>query len=277
MIIGVNEQNSATDKSSGYTVVETMLFLVISGVILATSLLFFKGRQERIQFTQGTREIEAQLKTTMNEVTSGYYPNKGDFSCSEGSEGPVLNFSGSNELGTNENCIFIGKMLKFASNGYDAYSVLGLRRNNTTIANSLEASKPVVSENIKESFKFPWGITVTKVVSFKGATNAEKSSVGVLTSIGTFSDDDGDGSFDIAAGSQTANLLPIGTALGDSYETFSDNVEAMTDADSRPSKVYICLESGGGDRKATIILGGNDKQLNTELVIDSNFPECEDA
>lgn len=277
MIIGVNEHNSATQNSSGYTIVETMLFLVISGVILATSLLFFQGRQQRIQFTQGTREVEAQLKTTMNEVVSGYYPNKGDFSCTEGSGGPILNFSGSSDLGTNENCIFIGKMLKFNSTGYDAYTVLGLRRNGTTIANSLETSKPVVTENIKESFKFPWGITVTRVVSFKGSTNAERSSVGVLTSLGTFSDDDSDGTFDIAAGSQTANLLPIGIGLGDSFETFSKNVNEMKDADSRPNKVYICLKSGGGDRKATIILGGNDKQLNTELVIDSNFPECEDA
>lgn len=277
MIIGVNSKNSATHKQSGYTIIETMIFLVISGVILATSLLFFKGRQQRIQFTQGTREIEAGLKTVLNEVSSGYYPNKGDFSCTVGTEGPVLDFDVSSEQGSNENCIFLGKILKFNTDGYTAYTTIGLRKNGPILSTSLEASNPIVSENITESYKLPWGIRITKVVSVKNLSKSTRSAVGVLSSLGNFTPSEDGASFDIASGSQTASLLPIGNSLDDSLEVFNADVKAMKDSDRRPNKVVICLESAGGDRQAAIILGGNNKQLNTELFIDSNFSECEDA
>lgn len=273
----MNSNNLATHKQSGYTIIETMIFLVISGVILATSLLFFKGRQQRIQFTQGTREIEAGLKTVLNEVTTGYYPNNGDFSCVEGSEGPVLDFDDSNEQGSNENCIFLGKILKFDRDGYIAYTTIGLRKNGPTLSSSLEASKPTVSDNITQSYQLPWGIRITKVVSVKNSSKSNRSAIGVLSSLGNFSSSDDGLSFDIASGSQTASLLPIGAGLDDPDEVFKDNVKAMKDTDRRPNKVLICLESGGGDRKAAIILGGDNKELNTELFIDSNFSECEGA
>lgn len=277
MIIGVNDNNSATHKQSGYTVIETMIFLVISGVILATSLLFFKGRQQRVQFTQGTREIEAGLKTVLNEVSSGYYPNKGDFNCTAGSEGPVLDFDVSSEQGSNENCIFLGKILKFNSDGYTAYTTIGLRKNGPTLSSSLEASKPAISENITESYRLPWGIRITKIVSVKDLSKSNRSAVGVLSSVGNFTPSEDGASFDIASGSQTASLLPIGNSLSDSIEVFETNVKNMKDSDRRPDKVFICLESAGGDRQAAIVLGGDNKQLNTELFIDSNFSECEDA
>lgn len=258
---------------SGYTIVETMIFLVISGVILATSLLFFRGRQARIQFTQGAREIEAKVKTTMNEVASGYYPNKGDFSCTTGPEGPVISV-GSAEQGSNESCVFLGKVMKFQQEGYDAYTVVGLRESGGSLSTSLQESLPTIEESIKESFNLPWGITITKVVSFDNGSISTKSSVGALQSLGEF--DDSGAEEDVISGSQSVSLIPVGTGLNDSFETFENNVQAMKDSDRKPDKVYICLKSAGGDRQATIILGGQGKQLNSELIIDSNFEECEE-
>ena len=189
----------------------------------------------------------------------------------------MLDFDVSSEQGSNENCIFLGKILKFNTDGYTAYTTIGLRKNGPILSTSLEASNPIVSENITESYKLPWGIRITKVVSVKNLSKSTRSAVGVLSSLGNFTPSEDGASFDIASGSQTASLLPIGNSLDDSLEVFNADVKAMKDSDRRPNKVVICLESAGGDRQAAIILGGNNKQLNTELFIDSNFSECEDA
>ncbi len=271
---GVNNRVESSNRSMGYTIVETMIFLIISGVLLATSLLFFKGRQQRTQFTQGVREIEANVKTIMGEVTSGYYPNNGtSFSCAAlGSDTiPVLTFPGITEQGKNESCIFIGKVLNFdATEKYSSFTVLGRRKAYPSgqIVSTLDEANPTIDDRIKEVYTLPWGIRATKVVSVKGTPNPNRSAVGFIMSLGGYS------SGDVISGAQTADLLPLGDNFGESFSVLQDKVEAMTDSARRPDKVTVCLISGGGDRKGAIVLGGGGKQMSAESFIDAVPAEC---
>lgn len=263
-------------KGNGYTIVEVMVFLVISGVILATSLLFFRGRQSRIQFTQGVREIESQIKTVMNEVSSGYYPNKGDFSCTDSLNGPILDFDNPGTQGSNEDCIFLGKALTFGTPGeYTAYTILGLRKSSDSISPSLEQSMPVIDQAIKEVNQLPWGIQVEKVVSVNGQTGAKTpiDAIAFVMSLGSFS-----GTGDVLSGSQAVDLIPLGVSgLQGDFNNLKANVQSMNDGQRRPERIVMCLLSAEGDRKASIVFGGSGKQLNVEVSIDTSLEECNDA
>ncbi len=274
MSIGVRNTKRAPKRGNGYTIVETMIFLAVSGAILSSSLLFFGGRQERVQFTQGVREVESQIKTIMNEVSSGYFPNDGSFSCEVGADGPALDFSVAGGQGTNEDCMFLGKVIRFGDGTtYSSYSVLGLRKTGDNLSSTLAEANPIIDEKVSESYTLPWGVKVTKVVNV-GGTPPSISSVGTILSLGALSG--AGGPADISSGSQTADLLPIvnSSGLSDGFSKVSLGVHEMRDSQRRPDKIIICLVSGGGDRKAAIVLGGEGKQLGTETFIDSTFPEC---
>jgi type II secretory pathway pseudopilin PulG len=270
-----NTKRSPYWRRNGYTIVETMIFLAVSGVILSTSLLFFRGRQERIQYTQGVREVESQIKTIMNEVSSGYFPNDGSFSCAGGgAAGPILNFAATGGQGTNEDCVFLGKVIRFnEGSNYSSYSVLGLRKTGDELSSTLAGAKPIIDEKVSETYALPWGIKVTKVANVDG-TPPNISSVGLILSLGASSGAPGPAG--ISSGSRSADLLPIinTNGLSDDFSRVSSGVNGMLDSQRRPKKIIICLISGGGDRKSAIVLGGEGKQLSAETFIDSTFPEC---
>lgn len=261
-------------QSLGFTIIEMMFVLAVSGMLVVTTMLFFKGRQERTQFTQGINEIESQIKSTINEVVTGFYPNNGSINCSAGVNGPIIGASPGANLGENEDCIFLGKVLSFFNNSsqYIAYTMVGLRTFNGTLATNLADAKPTISEDIKEDINMPWGIRVSKVISTRGINPPlSVGSVGIISSLGEFSSNPLD---DNVSGAQTADLVPIGSGLNSSFASIRTQVETLTDADRRPDKITLCLVSGGGDRKAAIILGGQGKQLNTEVIIDNVPAEC---
>jgi len=265
-----------SSRTKGYTIVETMIFLLISGVLLITSMLFFRGRQQRTQFTQGVREVEANVKTIMGEVSSGYYPNNGtSFSCTAPASDtiPTLTFPGSGEQGSNESCIFIGKVINFDddSEQYSSYTVVGRRKahvSGQTVSSLIEA-KPTIDDRIKEVYTMPWGIRATKVVSVKGTPNPNRSAVGLIMSLGGYTTSE-----DVISGAQTADLLPLGNNFAETFPVLQTRVQAMTDSDRRPDKIIVCLESGGGDRKGAIVFGGGGRQMSVESFIDAVPVEC---
>lgn len=273
---GVKKSANHSSRTRGYTIVETMIFLIISGVLLITSMLFFRGRQQRTQFTQGVREIEANVKTIMGEVSSGYYPNNDtSFSCSAPASDtiPTLTFPGTGEQGSNESCIFIGKVINFDddSEQYSSYTVVGRRKAHVSgqIVNTLTEAKPTIDERIKEVYTMPWGIRATKVVSVKTTAKTNRSAVGLIMSLGGSASGG-----DVVSGAQTADLLPLGNNFAEKFPVLQTRVQAMTDSARRPDKIVVCLESGGGDRKGAIILGGGGRQMSAESFIDAVPAEC---
>jgi Tfp pilus assembly major pilin PilA len=272
---GVNNLVDYNGRSKGYTIVETMIFLIISGVLLTISLLFFSGRQQRTQFTQGVREIEANVKTIMGEVSSGYYPNnETSFTCTAPASDSVPTLSpGSTKQGSNESCIFIGKVLNFdSSEKYTSYTVVGRRIAHVSqqIVSTLDEANPTIDDRIKEVYTMPWGIRATRVVSVKGTANPNRTAVGLIMALGGYTSGG-----DVISGAQSSDLLPLGDTFGESFGTLQTKVELMTDSARRPDKIVVCLVSGGGDRKGAIVLGGGGKQMSAESFIDAVPTECD--
>src|SRR6187551_190361 len=100
-------------KSSGFTIVETLIVLAVTGGLFVAAAAMISGRQTRTEFEQSVRKIHAQIQQTINEASIGYYPNKNNFSCAAGGSGPIITAASPASQGQNEGCMFLGKVMQF--------------------------------------------------------------------------------------------------------------------------------------------------------------------
>lgn len=279
-------------KAHGYTIIETMLFLVITGVLLASAMLIFNGRQQRTQFTQGVREIDSQIRGIMNEAASGYYPNKGGISCSSSGGGGPNPTNATTDQGKNEGCIFLGRVLQFSeTDSYIAYTVVGQQvgadgRTVTTLGSTPNSARQTLltpsdsQPNYPEAnatYELPWGITVEKVV----APEASALPIGAFGFISTLGSFNATGS-DLVSGSSSTSLMPLlnTNRLTNVPPSLSgaqpavNATQALEDSGRNSSQVILCLRSGGGDRQAAIVIGANNNSVGTEVQIDSVPEAC---
>jgi len=103
--------------------------LAISGALLISAALLISGRQAKTEFMTGINNTQQQIQQIINETSSGYYPNAGDFTCHGSTNGAAVTFqrTGPNKQGTNYGCVFMGKAIQFGlgSSGEDP-STLGV-------------------------------------------------------------------------------------------------------------------------------------------------------
>lgn len=100
----------------GYTIVEVMIVLAVSGVMFLIAANFIGGRQQSVSFTQGVNELASNIQNTIEEVSDGKYSDV-DLSCSfsypSSAATAFVNGTGGSTQGQNTNCIFLGKVLHF--------------------------------------------------------------------------------------------------------------------------------------------------------------------
>ena len=104
---------SSKKVAGGFTIVEVMVVLAVSGAMLFTAAALIDGRQAKTEFTTGIDDEQQQLQEIIGEAASGYYPNGHDFKCTSPGNQPVSFLSGSQQQGTNAGCIFLGKLVQF--------------------------------------------------------------------------------------------------------------------------------------------------------------------
>lgn len=264
-------------KASGYTIVEVMIFLVVSGILLISAMTLFNGQQRRTQFTNSVRETDARIRTIINEVGSGYYPSNG-FKCTVDGSGEILLETGSEEQGTNKDCIFLGKILSFSkdSSDYSVYTVVGKTKNGDELTTSLSDSNPTIiaqdeaeeGPDNTENFTMSYGLSVDNIKTLQNSQNI--GSFGILQSLGVSNS----GGSDPKSASQTVDTIPLaGSNLGSSPSEIKNRLSLLDDTARNSSSIRLCLKSGGGDRYASITIGGSNGGLGTEVKIDDK--DCE--
>lgn len=271
----------------GYTILEVMIFLAVSGFMFLIAASFVTGKQSTAEFKQGTSEMNSQLRQVIGDVSNGFFPSTNDFTCLANPSGIVFN-SSSNTQGQNEGCVFMGKILQFApSDGggsayYNVMTVAGLR-NVGGVPTGLppqsfaEAAPQIVSKNsvvnLTRNRAIQWNLTVTRVYKTNtSGTYTDTGSIGVFNGFGTVANNN------LQSGSQSSIALAIpGTSLGQpssAVATLVKNPATRSQMDTDSAKnpdVSVCLKGNGARQYALIrIGGGNGERLTTSVHINSS-------
>lgn len=248
-------------KKHGYTIVEVMIFLAVSGALLVSALMLVGGQQRKTEFSQAVREIENVVQDIINDVSTGYYSRPSDFTCVNDG-GTVKITPGANALGTNKDCMFVGRLIQFAvagtdKEGYSTFTTVGLRQLGDTIVENLTDANPTILGSSTQKHTLKYGLKAKKMTCCSGAN------IGV---VGFFASLDGSGG--TSGGSQHTDLRAYSASALDQTEiantlVVSDLVVAGADG------VIICFESSGTDQHANLIIGGNNRQTSTQLEIEN--------
>ncbi|HEX5447931.1 MAG TPA: hypothetical protein VFW90_01890 [Candidatus Saccharimonadales bacterium] len=135
--------------SGGYTILEVMIFLVVSLTLLAAAIKLVSGKQSEVTFDQSVRDIQSKLNDWINDVSTGFPGGDvNQLNCTAAPNSrPVINNTGPN---VEPDCIFLGKAIQFttkdASPTQDGllyvYSVFGNRLHDGVLPANLSEASP---------------------------------------------------------------------------------------------------------------------------------------
>ena len=262
--------------TGGFTILEVMIFLIVTGVLLVAAMSLLSGQQNRTAFRQSIRENESQFKTTINEVASGFYPNNGNFSCSVSPGGiPTFTSATTTEQGQNEDCLFLGKVVRVNPGGtsYSIYTIAGRRLASGTEVTQLQdanpraiarfSGDPVNTPDVTQTVNLPSDIQITKVVSISTAgAQTTIDAFGFMMSVGKTSGGD------LVSGAQAISLVPLPNPAPNDND-FKTGVSGMQQVHVGSAKtIVLCIRQGGtGGAQGAIVFGSQGRQLSTEVII----------
>jgi type II secretory pathway pseudopilin PulG len=150
-------------KIAGFTIVETMIFLAVSGVIFVSVVLLLQGQLNRYQSRDAMNQLESNVRGVLNDVSNGYYPiMPNNYTCT----GAVNNDLG---RGSNTNCVFAGKSVTFSEDSVDIdtwVTPFGTNVLPSGIANEPEINKISKVDGLKETKNYQWAINPVSNTTF---------------------------------------------------------------------------------------------------------------
>lgn len=260
-------------QPQGYTIVEVMIFLAISGALFASASGLLSGQQRKTEFAQAIREIESQLQDTINDVATGYYTNTNNFTCAAG---PSIT-SGINEQGANKECIFLGRAIQFGvqgtdPEGFNIYTVVGNRQASGKEVKDYDEAKPTaIAPGATTSPGVPSAIdnkalqSGLKVAKMSIGGGPPIGAVGFFSSLAAY---DATGN-NLLSGAQTVDLIAMkDSSLGQTSPASVDEINRRARYGVNPAGgVIICFKSAGTEQFGIITIGSGSRQLTTKLEI----------
>lgn len=253
----------------GFTIVETLMVLAVTSVMFVVVIGSMTGRQNRIQFSQGMRDISANISDIMNDVSTGYFPTTPGLTCTAGTgsdnPAPQLGYDAStgDTTGARKDCVFAGKVIQIgtdnsASAGY-VYSMVGRRLFYDSGGNPSDVSrfldlKPVVADLATTELSLPYGIRIVRSDGSDGGRaigvfykNFRGVSLNGQTSSGVTS---------VSVASVTSALTGTSMMSQSNVITAANNTVAVDGKFlSGSSTLTLCFKSDDANQTATITMG----------------------
>jgi hypothetical protein len=268
----------------GYTIVEVMVFLAVTTALFVMIAGTFSRRQAGTEFSIAARDMESRLQDIANDVSTGFYNNPGNFRCRVSGGAPVIDTVEANEQGTNDDCIFIGRVAQFDLNvgdgkQYNIYSVVGARQTSGRDVENFDEARPRAIANpvspvdLTESQQLSPGLVVRSMYAQYGANRQRIRAVGFFTSFGS-------GSAATDPSSLSVNIVPLGFGTPNTKDAIVNAVSGISNGyfslvGNPPDGVVVCMDGDATNQHAILKLGGNERQLATDLTIGEGT--CEDA
>lgn len=252
---------SSVDKKAGFTIVETLIVLAVTSALLLSAMIAMSGRQARTEFQVGSRQLKQNLQAEINKISSGYYANQSDFSCSASGGSITINALGSNEQGTNGGCVLLGTVVAIGgaeANSYTTYAVAGAREKSGGVPpTSFASSGKTVVEQTKQTTMLPRGFSFVKAKLTKkdgGEINWAAGTEGVLTITHDLEQ----------LGSDAASVQPLVLHGFDNF--IAGPVSAVnSQAPLRVQRADLCFVGGTGQSVQVTIGGSGGTSLTSQI------------
>jgi type II secretory pathway pseudopilin PulG len=258
----------------GYTIVESMIFLAVTGAMVMAVMILIGGQQGKTQFQQTVREFEVVLQDIANDVSTGYAnivipPGR---YCSYDLAGTTASISTTVPV---NRCIFVGRTVQFGISGdaerYGVYAVVGKQRTasgqEVTSLTTAQAAAQIPNTGYTGEVKqFGSGIRVLSARYHPTATPS--GSDPTIDAIGFFTTFQSYSSGSISSGSINVNISPITGANPSTRDQSALRTAMITQINSATAPTWdsktnplggmsICLQSGTSKQRALIRMGGN--------------------
>lgn len=266
------QKRGQKQKSQGFTIVETLIFLGVTAVMLISALLLVGGQQRKTEFIQSVRDIESQIRDVANDVATGYYSRGNNFTCSSTLANKLVVTPSPSSIGANSGCILLGRAIQFTDvssvESYAIYTIAGDRKA-TNLADAKATTLAPISGDSRVSLidnkNLLYGVKVGRMTRGGSIVSGpEATGIAFVSRLSSTSSDSNPGTIPV-------DVIPIGSSLSKSQQEFAmlvDGIGAGSGDENSNSGVTICLISGGTDQHANITIGNNDN-LDTKLVIKS--------
>lgn len=267
-------------KTKGYTIVEVMIFLAISGLMFVMAASFISGRQARSEFRQGMNAINTQIQQTIGDVSNGFYPTAGNFVCVGTASGPVFGSGTAAEQGAKKGCTFIGKVMQFGSTDsgkYDTYVVAGLQFKDAdpaalTPPQTFSDAKPKIAPGLTQTKNFEWGLQLDKIYLTDSAHE-----IGAVGFFSGFSSSTSDNKLESGAAAPIAVAFE-GSTLGQTEPNLVTQLDTIATPGSviNPNPQIIMCFKGAANQYGRLNIGSSDnvqgQRLTTHMQISSGAP-----
>lgn len=262
--------NRGEARAGGYTIIEVLIFLAVSGLMFFSALQLIAGQQSKAQFVTAVRDFESRINDIANNVSTGYYVRNKDFTCTvNASAVPQISLVPVG-LGENNQCIYVGTVLKFgdpANGGKEAYTILtmaGARtvtgRNTTSLVEANPrvvrvSSSPLASQPISQQ-RLSFGNTI-QCIRINNSPNCDIANGAAIGFMTTFN---GTAPGSKRGGIQT-DLIHYGTSPSPRYNDALNPAAAKIDnfnygSYTRANSIVLCMRSGTANQYALISFGG---------------------
>jgi len=257
----------------GFTIIETLIVLAVTGAMLLVAILAFMGQSAKVEFNTSIRDIQSIIQTTINEVGSGYYPSGDDIRCELG--GTNLSITeGQAEQGSNTDCIFMGKVMQFGAiatdpQQYNILTLAGYKDNNGDITQAKPQIVDIPSATTNAILRN--GLKVVSMSYTVGGVSDDIGAVAFVNGLGSYGGDS-----QLISGSQQLSLLPVPDSGKIPNTDKQAVIEAVSDqlvnAPINPNGgVKICFASGGTKQSGLITIGSGGRGLSVNLEIKSTL------
>jgi type II secretory pathway pseudopilin PulG len=251
-------------KPQGFTIVEVMIFLAVSGLLFVSAATLLAGQQGKTQFSQAIHEIFSQLQSLTNNVQIGYYSNANNFSCqindtTTGAAPTIVAMPGPGQ-GSNLGCVFIGQFIQFSPSNnntqYSLYTVIGRQFQGATgsspAVTSINQARPTsLTNGATQTITLPAGLQIGSI-SYndpnQGGGGPQYTSL--FGFISSFAQTQAS-TQSLQSGAQSVSLIPLPVVIGNSNagnaylnisptgggSTSTNDINTFFQSNSNPSQI----------------------------------------
>lgn len=243
-------------QQKGYTIVEVMIVLAVSGFMFVIAANFINGKQAKSSFTAGSNEMTSKVQDVIEQVERGKYSDV-KLKCTAGASTTLdITFESDPDKlnqGANPPCVFLGKFFHFSVGGaptkYEVFSIAG-KRGEVTLATAMATPIASGSTDLTVDATIPQSLDVTSVK----VDGIPTYGFGFVQGLGT---KDSNGTY--ISGTQTVSMVRS-TALTSPNDTKTTAASKIQSAVLVPAnQAVICMSDG--TRYTTITVGSNNNRI----------------